>query len=1457
MNPKNLFSVLLVVGCSLLPLQAEEVPMPGKILDGLISKDNLDLGGFAEWMDGQETVIQGEGAAFLPAWVVWTDETQPGHSGFAFGKSANAGPRHLRIGLVSALPVGTVIVKGGGRLSVLKLEAAYPGNLSNEDEWIPARRLVDGKISSAELGENDCAAWILPPGTTTQALRFTHEAAVTDARYECRLGGVLILADRFENVAPQAIASASSKNEAAAKLNNDVAEVWGSWENLEKGQAADDAPIVSAEQTEWVILAWPEPVNLRGLLTLFAGFGSANVQAYTGAADVHPRDAGEKDWKPIGDFDKLKNGYPVPLWPNWMGFPADVKTRAIRLRMTSATDEGHPHIQGNTLNGRRVWLAELMALSPLGNAPLKDASGASASAATSTLKPPIPVKFTLDEPGFVTLVIEKMEGQRVRNLISETQFPAGENTVWWDGTDDLGRDVDAARHGVYRIPSRLVEPGEYRVRGLKRSAIEPRYEFAVYNAGIPAWNTADKTGGWLSNHSPPQAAVFAPGGSPNGKSVIYLGSYVSEGRDGIAWVDLEGRKQGGKGWVGGNWTGAPYIAYDAGPNPNRDHLVYVGSAFSTGKGETMAELRLTAITKGEDKSILKMEFEPRDPKKMSAEIAGIAADNGVIVVSMPQRKELLFVDAAEGKVIGNAPLADTRGVAFDSMGKLYVVSGTKVLRYSDVKDLAKLPVPEVVIASGLVEPQQLTFDDRGNLYVSDWGDSHQVKVFAPKSANEFGMVRAIGNPGAPKAGPYDPLHMNHPQGITIDSNKHLWVAENDFLPKRVSVWTLEGELVKAFYGPSKYGGGGTLDSQDKNQLFYADEEHGAMAFKLDWEAGTSEPISVYYRPGPQDMKLGFRSAAPEVAFYRDGQRYFTNCYNSNPVAGHNTAFLFLERVGVAHPVAAMGRAADWPTLMGEDFRARWPAGIDPTSKDPEKSEASFSWTDSNDDGQVQPDEVTMQPGRAGGMTVMPDLSFVFARKDGRTMRYAPTGFSDKGVPTYDFTNGQILAEGVMGPASTGGNQALVAKDGWTIVTLGMAPFAQQSLSGTKDGKPMWSYPSVWPGLHAAHEAPKPDHPGELIGTTRLLGGFFEPKGSTAGPLWAVNGNLGTVYVFTADGLFVATLFVDCRIGKLWAMPSATRGMSLAETTLHEENFWPTISQTSDGNVYIVDGGRSSLVSLHGMETIRRLPDSAIKVTTEDLQKAQKYQTQVEIERQREQGRGTLNVAMLPVPPLMDGNVDAWKVSWADIDKAGVKANFNSDSKPYDVTGALAVAGNRLYVGYRTGNPKLLENSGEVPNALFKTGGALDLMIAANPAADPKRSEPAPGDLRLIVTLVGGKPRAVLYRAVVPNTPQNAKVPFSSPWRTITLDKVEDVTAQIQFGAKDGNYAFSIPLETLGIRPQPGLKLKGDIGVLRGDASITMSRTYWSNKATSIVSDVPSEAMLQPGLWGTLEFKPAK
>ena len=1427
---------------------------------GTLKAEDLDPAAFGSWMNDkpQEIDLAKDG----PKAAIWTRNSRPELRGVTFGDTSVPGPRHLRIGFKAPVHVGSVIVRGGGLLSVLRENAAYPGDPARDSDWTPAERISNGQVTHAEADRDEIVVWTLPPGTNTRALRFTHVAAPADPKYAGWLGAALVLPDRVTNIAPQAMIVASERDEAAGKIIDSKDDTWKAWDNGKDG----GSHLVSSEQPETITLIWSKDVTLQGLETLWTGFGAADVQTFVGTPTQHPRDA-DAPWKAIKSFSGLESGYPLPFWPNSLDFGSTVTTRAVRLRMTEVAKEAHPHLKGRTADGKRVWLGELLALYPLGDAKLATAI---LPAIKDESHPPIPIHFTLAQPSYVTLVIEDAEGKRVRNLVSETRFPAGENTAWWDGTDDTGRDRDAAKHGLYHIPGEPVAPGSYRVRGLFRKELELRYEFSVYNPGNPPWETADKSGGWLTNHTPPQATVFVPGDkSPTGQPMVYLGSAVSEGGAGLAWVDLEGHKIGGRGWIGGNWTAAPFLARDAGAKALPDIFAYVGATWTAStdnRDKTHGELRLTGLTAQQDKAVLKYPFSAASPEEGHEDdnswinqLGGIAVHDGTIVASMRKLGKLLLVDARGGKVIGEIPLTSPRGLEFDSQGRLLVLSETKLLRLAlNPAAPGALLKPEIVVSAGLLDPQGITCDAQGQIYVSDRGESNQVKVFSPAGK----LVRTIGHAGPPKTGLYDPEHMNRPQGLAIDSKQQLWVAENDFQPKRVSIWTLDGKLIRSFYGPGRYGGGGTLDPRDKTRFYY-----DGIEFKLDWKTGTSEPKAIIYREGIDDLKTQFRAGPPETPIYFKDRQYLTNCYNSSPTSGHPLATIWELRNNVAVPVSSMGRANDWELLKEDGFRERWPAGLDPKG-DRSKNSALFTWSDLNGDGRVQPGEVTIIKASTGGVTVMPDLSFIIARVDDRAVRYAPNHFTDKGVPVFDIAAGETLASGSQNPASSGGDQALVHPDGWTLLTTAPQPLAKEGFGGLKNNTPLWSYPSVWPGLHASHEAAVPDRPGEVIGSTRLLGGFITlaaPGEKDHEVLWCINGNMGDAYLFTADGLFVSQLFQDSRTGKPWTMPMAERGTLLNDLTLHDENFFPTISQTSDGKVYLCNGSRMSLVRIDGLDSIHRLPTAELKVTPANLQAAAAWRVQAEQERQRARGTGTLTVAIRKIAPVVDGKLDDWtNADWAVIDRRGTAANFNSDSKPYDITAAVAISGDRLFAAFRTQDPELLKNSGETPNAPFKTGGCLDLMFGLNSAADAKRTKPVAGDERLLITQFKGQTHALLYLAVVPGTKD--PVPFSSPWRTITLDRVDDVSAQVQLAMtvekddkgkpKAAFYEISIPLTALGLTAAEGQSIKGDIGILRGNGFQTLQRVYWNNKATGITADVPSEAELTPALWGKWVFKAA-
>lgn len=1392
-----------------------------------LEQENLDPAHFTEFSGGKESPANRKDGLEK---IIWTSTTSTSWSGVSFGDNDIPGTRHLRIAWKKPIPTGTVLVRGGGTLSVLKASATHPGDLSDDSQWLTAERIAGAELTSDEVDSEEYAAWVLPPDTTTTALRFTHNAEPSDPKYEGHLGSAMVLAGRYANIAPQAIASASTQGEKANLINNsDNDRMWKTWRNGEDGAEQ----VVSPEHPEYLQLTWPEKISLHALTTCWTGFSAADLQIYTGPDSRHPREAREVDWTTLTSRDDLKSAYPSELAPEW--FPIEeTNTRAVRLRITAPLKENHDHLRRQIKDGRGVWVGDILALRDLGDAPLASALPAE----DKTSNPPIPIKFTLPEAGRVTLVIEDSTGQRVRNLIADTPLPAGENTVWWDGTDDLGRDPQAARHGVYHIPQRFVAPGKYQVRGLWKKDIDLSYEFSVYNAGKPAWRTTDDTGGWMTNHTPPTSATFVPAEkSPDGEPRIYLGAYIAEGGHGLQWLKPDGTKIGGQGWIGGTWTGAPTLTTDLGKDAIPGDICYAASIWE-------GELRISAKTTKKDRTIIKHllgedKFEHAqthhedvpilhgfDGGERRFVLAGIAAHNGLIAASLIRQNEILFISAKEGKILSRAPIENPRGLAFTPSGKLLVLTKNS-LAFSNIQGLPGAPSlskPTVLIAD-LEDPRALAFDRDFNIYISNRGQSHQVKIFT--SIGKF--VGSLGTPGPPTAGPYDPLQINNPNGLAIDDAGNIWVTERDYQPKRVSVWHKSGSLLKAFYGPSEYGGGGTLDPTDKTRFYYR-----GMEFALDWENGTDQLTRVIYRPESTRGESHTNGFPEQPIETEDGQRFYTNSYNSNPTNGASVAMLWIEENGIARPCNAAGRARDWPELA---------------SLVPKGENNAFIWNDLDTDGKPSSDEVLVSKTNTGGVIFQPDLSITFSRFNGAAIRFSKTGSTASKTPIYTLDAPEIIFPEAQSPRSSGGDQLITTPDGLAVSTVSPKPFAPESIGGGKNGKTTWSYPNLWPGLHASHESPVASEPGMILGTTRLLGNFFTPTSGESGPLFAVNGNQGNIYVFTADGLFVAELFHDVRTGKSWSMPRAERGAKLNELSLSDENFWPSITTTSDGKTYLVDGQRTSLVRVDGLESIRRIAPFDLEITPADLENSASWRLAREAARRSEHGSETLTVALLHTTP------DWQNADWASIDKRGVKAYFDSNTKPYDVTAALALTRDRLHATFRTGDKDLLKNSTKTPNAPFKDGGCLDLMLATNPNADPNRRDPVQGDLRLLVTLKpDGKPLALLYRPVVPGTKE--PVMFSSPWRSIPIDRVDDVSDQLEFTADGkGTFQLSIPSETLGLKiTNRTTTLLGDLGILRGNGFQTTQRIYWSNKSTAITSDVPSEAQLTPNLWGKFSFK---
>jgi len=130
--------------------------------------------------------------------------------------------------------------------------------------------------------------------------------------------------------------------------------------------------------------------------------------------------------------------------------------------------------------------------------------------------------------------------------------------------DDLARDT-ILPHMRYHIPGKLVASGDYGLRGLVRPQIDLRYEMSVYNHGnrhgtrrtgaANGWPITPAERGALCSR---ETAPIRPGKPAPGGQII-VGSFVSEGGSGVAWLDCRGTRSTAQLWIGGSGP-APRIS---------------------------------------------------------------------------------------------------------------------------------------------------------------------------------------------------------------------------------------------------------------------------------------------------------------------------------------------------------------------------------------------------------------------------------------------------------------------------------------------------------------------------------------------------------------------------------------------------------------------------------------------------------------------------------------------------------------------------------------------------------------------------------------------------------------------------------------------------------------------------------------------------------------------------------
>jgi len=519
---------------------------------------------------------------------------------------------------------------------------------------------------------------------------------------------------------------------------------------------------------------------------------------------------------------------------------------------------------------------------------------AHAAQTETSVVPGIPIHYHAERVGFVTLVLEDASGSRIKNLVFDHPVKAGDNVIAWDGT----------------AANSTAAPGRYHVRGFFHGEIVPHLQYSIYSPGTPPWPNDEGTGAWLADHTAPAAALFLPQGASwpakTGGPAVLLGADAAEAGNALMWVDLDGRKLAGTKIRG--WNGGIALARDLGTNPNHDHVAYTVYVTNPSRDFGVKDpggLQVYILTKTGLQPLDKVVggIQTHDAFR---ELVGLAAYDGLLLLASPAANELVAFDVRGDRRAPFARLAVPKlgAIAFEPDGHLLVSTGGAIVRYSVKNDWSSLGLADakpVVPSSSLQAPKQILAEG-GEIYVTDWGTSHQVKVF---NADSGKLARVIGRPGGPQLGDYDELRMAHPMGMAIDSKGALWVAEEDYLPKRISRWDAKsGRFLNAWYGPTQYGGGGFVDPKDLTRAYYPSIGNpgsmGLLEFKVDTATGASRMTGVRYRyPDPRNDMIsygGYPTApiffpndmipvgshggiTPAQTFYRNGHQYFTDSYN--------------------------------------------------------------------------------------------------------------------------------------------------------------------------------------------------------------------------------------------------------------------------------------------------------------------------------------------------------------------------------------------------------------------------------------------------------------------------------------------------------------------------------------------------------------------------------------------------
>jgi len=1007
-----------------------------------------------------------------------------------------------------------------------------------------------------------------------------------------------------------------------------------------------------------------------------------------------------------------------------------------------------------------------------------------------------------------SIIINDAKGSRIRNLIADSdpaEYAVKESgdkqivEVMWDGLDDTGK---------------LVVSGNYTIKGLTHQGLDAIYEMSFYNPGNPAWNTADGTGAWGSDHNDPQRVARA------GEMMIVSWN-GAEGGSGIIGLGADGKKK----W--GERRGGKFLAADDKYvyAINRDHLkrqLTINRLNVKDGGYAPFEL---------DGKVRPFELYLKDILGQQEEVAELTA--------ITRHKESIVITFADGKLaaldaataVPQKTMEIGTCIALASKGDKLFGATEKTIFSIDLSNGKKTMIP----VSGIGRITDISVDADGNVLIADMGPDKQIKAFSPKGALAYTSGK---KGGRPIRGKFDSQAMLKVSSIAVDKDNNVWAVENWQNPRRVSVWNPKtGKLVKDYIGNTAYAGTGAYLSDDPNKAYV-----GSIAMTLDRKNKSYKVDEILWVPDVEKNE-GFPLWVHAHWFSNP------NFFKAN-VNGKEKRFLYSNGMYARFHGIYANRNGCWQPAAVLTSVKELRLQIPNLELGNHGDKEGVFWNDLNKDAAVQLSECVFVPEGIPlrtGWGIRPGTDLSLYLEDGRkTVRYLPVSYMDDGTPVYGPKGMVVL------PTKLESETVPLVEDD-IVLSMGGHPqnggwLRADSLDGTQN---KWRYPNPYPSVHGSHRATMPK-PGLLIGPLKILG--VAKVNDDVGKLLVVRGNLGSDYFVTVkDGIYIGSMFGDTRLPRE-AMPATAEelyGKSVKKYSNGSEPFNGWFGNQSDGKIRLLNGmasQASSSIEITGLDSIKRFKGSPLKIDGQLLAKA-------EADNQARAAKVATPVnyslTRLPANPSFDGKSKVWnKVPALKIETQG---------NPSKGTVKMAYSDTHLYATFTIQDKSAWKNSGKDWDKLFKTGDAVDIQLRVNKSGKTVNPAVTADDLRIVVANFEGKPVAVLMRPIDKSAPEELKKAYNSPVTTKVFDRVEILKdAQIYVNVKKDSYIVEVglPLSDLGLSLKPGTTIMGDIGFITSDANGTFNtaRIYWANKFTNLVKDLPNEAWMTPGSWGELNVE---